>query len=43
MRERMAVYEKIFADRSWIAKAVEELERRKASNTEILRSYGLSL
>ena len=43
MRERMAAYDKIFADRIWIAKSGEELERRKAANTEILRSYGLPL
>lgn len=43
MRERMAAYDKIFADRSWLTKAHEELERRKAANTEALRSYGLPL
>ena len=32
-----------FSDTDWLNKAHEELERRKAANTEILRSYGLEL
>ena len=33
----------MFSDKEWCEKALEELERRKAANTEILRSYGLEL
>ncbi len=34
---------KMFDDKEWQEKALEELERRKAENTEILRSYGLDI
>lgn len=33
----------IFNDNEWCEKALEELERRKMVNTEILRSYGLDI
>lgn len=34
---------KVFNDKEWCEKALEELERRKIANTEILRSYGLDI
>ena len=40
---RIALYTELYSDRDWIAKALEETERRKAANTEVLRSYGLPL
>jgi hypothetical protein len=41
--ERLKRYNKIFDDLEWCEKARIELERRKAANTEILRSYGLDI
>lgn len=40
---RIAQYTELYSDRDWIAKALEETERRKSSNTPTLRSYGLPL
>lgn len=41
--ERTAFAKKIFNDKEWCTKALEELERRKGVNMEILRNYGLEL
>lgn len=39
----LAEFDEIFSDEIWLGKAEKELKRRKAANTEILRSYGLEL
>jgi len=41
--QRMVRYNQIYEDREWYAKALAELERRKITNIEALRSYGLYL
>jgi len=41
--KRLAHDHKIFDDHEWCTKAFAELERRKAANLEILRSYGFKL
>ena len=41
--EREALAKQMFGDKEWCEKALEELERRKAANTELLRSYGLDI
>lgn len=41
--ERVEFAKHMFDDKEWCEKALEELERRKAANTELLRSYGLDI
>lgn len=41
--ERELFTKQMFGDKEWCEKAFEELERRKAANTELLRSYGLDI
>ncbi len=42
-RDRHCLAFEMFKDKEWCEKAFEELKRRKAANTEILRSYGLDI
>jgi hypothetical protein len=39
--ERIRKYDEIFSDSEWLEKAHKELERRKASNLDVLRSYSI--
>ena len=41
--DRQCQASKMFNDKEWCKKALEELERRKAQNTKILKSYGLDI
>lgn len=41
--ERIEYYNKIFDDTEWLKRASIELEKRKAMNSKILRSYGLNI
>jgi len=37
------IFDRLFKNSGWYTKALSELERRKAANIEILRSYGLNI
>lgn len=41
--DRQYIAAKMFNDKEWCEKALEELERRRLANTETLKSYGLVL